>query len=204
MDPEISIVVPLHNEGANVEPLARAIISVLRSEMSLVELIFVDDGSTDDTAERIRQVQRSEPCVRALCHCKNAGQSAALWTGFKASRGNVICTLDGDLQNDPADLPAMLEELGKFDLVCGVRTKRKDNLVRRLSAKIARLARKLVLGVDFQDTGCNLRVFKRGVLQTFQAFNGFHRFMPILAQRGGARVCEIPVAHHARVAGKSK
>ena len=204
MEPEISIVVPLHNEGANVEPLARAILSVLRSEKTLLELILVDDGSTDDTAERIRKVQRSEPCVRGLRHLKNAGQSAALWTGFKASRGDVICTLDGDLQNDPADLPGMLGELGRFDLVCGVRAKRMDNWVRRVSARIARLARKLVLGVDFQDTGCNLRVFKRRVLETIVVFDGFHRFMPVLAQRAGSRVCEIAVAHHPRIAGESK
>src|SRR5882724_4933031 len=203
MDPEISIVVPFHNEGPNVLPLVRAVFTALSKETAGIELLLIDDGSADDTWERMLESQRADSRVRILRHGRNAGQSAALWTGFRASRGKVIGTLDGDLQNDPADLPGMLAELANCDLVCGVRTRRMDNLVRRLSARIARLARKLALGVDFRDTGCNLRVFRRGILQTLPAFNGVHRFIPILAQSGGALVREIPVAHHPRTAGKS-
>jgi hypothetical protein len=113
-------------------------------------------------------------------------------------------TLDGDLQNDPADLPKLLAGLKEYDVVCGLRVARQDNFLRRASSKIARAARKAILGVDFRDTGCGLRVFKRTALEGLFAFNGFHRFMPILAHSAGARVCEIPVNHRARVAGKSK
>jgi dolichol-phosphate mannosyltransferase len=141
--------------------------------------------------------------IRVLRHSRRAGQSAALWTGFRASRGSTILTLDGDMQNDPADLPRLLAELTDCDLVCGMRSKRMDNWLRRFSSAVARITRRLVLKADFRDTGCNLRAFKRSVLETIPPFNGFHRFLPILAQRGGAAVKEIPVAHHPRFAGKA-
>jgi len=202
--PEISVVVPLRNEGPNILPLATAIFNALRQEPRGLELILVDDGSSDDTWQRILEARRADPRVRALRHPRSHGQSAALWTGFQAARGSVIATLDGDLQNDPADLPGMLAELATCDLVCGVREKRMDNRVRRLSASIARSARKVALGVDFRDTGCGLRVFKRSVLATIPAFDGFHRFMPILAQGGGALTKEVAVSHRPRIAGRSK
>jgi dolichol-phosphate mannosyltransferase len=167
-------------------------------------LILVDDASTDGTWERILEVQRADKRVRAVRHARNSGQSAALWTGFGVSQGSIIATLDGDLQNDPADLPLLLEALASADLVCGVRTKRMDNALRRVSSKVARWARKLVLGVDFRDSGCNLRAFKRSVLQTLFPFDGLHRFMPIVAQGAGAVVVEMPVNHRPRIAGSSK
>ena len=204
MLPQLSIVVPLHNEGPNVLPLAAQIFAALRQEPRDLELILVDDASTDDTWQRMLETRRADPRVRALRQPRAAGQSAALWTGFQAARGGVIATLDGDLQNDPADLPGMLAELAHCDLVCGVRTKRRDTRVRRFSGYVARLARRLVFRVDFRDTGCGLRVFKKSVLATIPAFNGFHRFMPVIAHGGGAVVKEIPVAHRARVAGRSK
>jgi dolichol-phosphate mannosyltransferase len=204
MDPEISIVVPLYEESENVAPLAERILGSLRQEARALELILVDDGSKDDTWERILAARERDPRIRAVRHLENAGQSASLWTGFKASRGSIIATLDGDLQNDPADLPRMLELLESCDMVCGVRAKRMDNALRRISTRIARRARRLALGVDFQDTGCNLRVFKRAVLEMMPPFNGIHRFMPVLAHGAGAAVREIPVMHHPRVAGRSK
>ncbi len=204
MKPELSIVVPLRNEGPNVEPLARQILAALRNERREQELILVDDGSTDDTWTRILEVQRAEGRIRALHHAQSRGQSAALWTGFKASRGAVIATLDGDLQNDPADLPAMLAALATCDMVCGVRTKRQDSAVRRISSAVARWARKTALGVDFRDTGCNLRVFNRAALDGLPQFNGIHRFLPILVHGAGGRVKEMPVTHHPRTAGLTK
>jgi dolichol-phosphate mannosyltransferase len=204
MEPEISVVIPLHDEGPNVGPLVRQIFTAFQQEPRGIEVILVDDGSVDDTWNRILEAWRADRRVRALRHARRAGQSAALWTGFKASRGSLILTLDGDLQNDPADLPRLLAELTHCDLVCGVRLKRMDNGLRRFSSHVARLARKLVLRADFRDTGCNLRAFKRSVLETVPAFNGFHRFMPVLAQGGGIAVKEIPVAHHPRMAGKTK
>ncbi len=142
MDPEISVVVPLCNESANVAPLVQQIVRALDQRPGGIELILVDDASTDDTWQRILEVSRTEPRVRPIRHLRNGGQSAALWTGFRASRGHILATLDGDLQNDPADFPAMLAQLSGCDMVTGVRTKRADNLLRRISTRVARRARR--------------------------------------------------------------
>ena len=202
--PEISVVAPLWNEKLNVRPLAEQIFAALRQDPRSIELLLVDDASTDGTWEAILEVQKADPRVRAIRHLRNSGQSAALWTGFTASRGNIIATLDGDLQNDPADFPRMIELLATADMVCGLRSKRMDSGMRRISSRVARWARKTVLRVDFRDTGCNLRVFKRSVLQTLFPFDGLHRFMPILAHIGGAVVLEVPISHRPRIAGQSK
>jgi dolichol-phosphate mannosyltransferase len=204
VQPEISIIVPMFNEADNVAPLAEQVIAALRAETRPFELVLVDDASTDATWDRITAASRADARVRGLRHGRNAGQSAALWTGFRNSRAPIIVTLDGDLQNDPADFPRLLAELEKYDVACGMRTKRQDNALRRISSKIARKARAAMLGVDFRDTGCGLRAFKRPVLDPLFAFNGFHRFMPVLAHSAGARVIEIPVNHRPRVAGISK
>jgi glycosyltransferase involved in cell wall biosynthesis len=204
MNPELSVVVPLRNEAPNVGPLSRQILEALRSQPRELELILVDDGSTDDTWSRILEARAADGRVRAVRHARSRGQSAALWTGFKASFGTVIATLDGDLQNDPADLPALLKELDACDMVCGVRAKRRDTVVRRVSSAVARLARRTALGVDFRDSGCNLRVFNRRVLEALPPFDGLHRFMPIIAHGAGASVKEMPVTHHPRVAGRTK
>jgi len=203
MEPEISVVVPLRNESANVLPLTERIFAALDKASGGIELILVDDASSDDTWQRILESRQAHPRLRAFRHSQNLGQSAALWTGFRASHGKILATLDGDLQNDPADLPRMLALLADCDMVCGVRTNRADNWLRRVSSSIARFARKTVLGVDFADTGCNLRVFKRTVLETLPAFDGIHRFMPVFVHNVGAVVKEIPVSHHPRTAGRS-
>jgi dolichol-phosphate mannosyltransferase len=202
--PHLSVIVPLFDEGPNVVPLAREIFAALKNESSGMELILVDDASADDTARQIESLQDEDPRIRGLRHLARSGQSAALWTGMKASRGEIIATLDGDRQNDPADLPAMLAQLRQHDVVCGVRTRRQDNWRRRVSSRLARLARKAVLSVDFPDTGCNLRVFKRPVMDAILPFDGFHRFLPILAHAGGADVAFVPVTHRPRAAGQTK
>ncbi len=204
MEIRISVVVPLYNESANVALLTHKIREALAGQPGGVEIILVDDCSTDDTWQRLTEAQRTFPEVRPCRHVRNAGQSAALWTGFARSRGEILATLDGDLQNDPADLPRMISLLGTCDMVCGVRTRRADNALRRMSSRIARRARKLMLGVDFADTGCNLRVFKREVLRYLPGFNGLHRFMPVLAHNAGMAVVETPVSHYPRAAGVSK
>jgi dolichol-phosphate mannosyltransferase len=204
MDPQISVVVPMHNESLNVLPLAQRVFESLAKETDPIELILVDDGSTDDTWEKILSAQKSDPRVSPARHPKARGQSAALWTGFRQARAPVICTLDGDLQNDPADLPMMIGLLSDADMVCGVRARRADTFIRRASSKVARGARKGMLGVDFLDTGCNLRVFRRTVLDNIPGFDGIHRFMPIFAHNTGWRVKEVPVRHHARTQGVSK
>ncbi len=201
---DLSLVVPLHNESENVLPLARRVFEVFANDRRSLELILVDDGSTDATWQQMLSAREMDTRVRPFRHLKRCGQSAALWTGLMAARGTVLGTLDGDLQNDPADLSQMLAALADCDLVCGVRTKRQDSGLRRFSTQVARWARRAVLGVDFKDTGCSLRVFKRSLLRKLIPFDGMHRFLPVLAHHAGAMVRELPVSHKARVAGASK
>jgi dolichol-phosphate mannosyltransferase len=184
--------------------LAGEVAAAFKSEAWRYELVFVDDASTDSSWARIHEARRLDPRIRGLRHVRNSGQSAAVWTGIGATAASILATMDGDRQNDPADLPQMLAHLGQCDFVCGVRQKRQDNLRRRISAKVARQARRLVLGVDFVDTGCGLRAFKRSALEGVFAFNGVHRFLPVLVHGGGARTREVPVHHRPRVAGISK
>ena len=204
MNPELSIVIPFFNEGPNVVPLAREVLAALRNEPRRLELILVDDASTDDTWQQMLRARDEDARVRPVQLQARSGQSAALWSGFKAGRGEILATLDGDRQNDPADLPNLLARLDQYDLVCGVRVKREDNFVRRQSSRIARWARRAVLSIDFPDTGCNLRVFKRPVLETVLPFDGFHRFMPVLALAGGVKAIGVPVGHRPRTAGRTK
>lgn len=201
---DLSVIVPLFNEADNVGPLVSRIRDALETQSRTWEVLLVDDCSSDGTWLRIADAQKCERRLKAVRHHRNMGQSAALWTGFRNSTSALIATLDGDLQNDPIDLPKMLGALESCDMVCGVRARRADNWLRRVSSRIARTARRLFLRVDFADTGCNLRVFRRVILQTLPAFNGIHRFMPVFAQKGGARVIEMPVCHHPRAAGVSK
>lgn len=204
MPTDIAIIVPVFNEADNIRPLAREIAAAFARESRAYELVLVDDASTDLTWKEIQSVRQDNPRVRGLRHQLNRGQSAALWTGIQATDSPIIATLDGDLQNDPADLPKLLSELDRFDFVCGVRLERRDNWLRRVSARISRWARKTVLGVDFQDTGCAVRVFRRTALTGVFAFNGFHRFLPILVHGNGATTKEVPVNHRPRRAGVSK
>jgi dolichol-phosphate mannosyltransferase len=201
---EIAIVVPMFNESANVAPLVDEIARLFATEPRPWELVLVDDCSTDGTWAEILAAQAHDPHVRGLRHTKNRGQSAAVWTGLTGSAAPLLCTLDGDLQNDPAELPRMLALLGEVDFVCGHRVNRQDSFVRKASSRVARAARKLVLRYDFADTGCALRAFKRSSLTGVFPFNGLHRFLPILVAGNGSRCREVPVNHRPRVAGVSK
>ncbi|MBI5772904.1 MAG: glycosyltransferase family 2 protein [Verrucomicrobia bacterium] len=201
---DISIIVPAFNEADNVLPLVAEVTAAFAKVAATYELVLVDDCSRDATWEKIQEAHRRDPRVRGLRLTRNSGQSAALWTGILATTSPVIATLDADLQNDPADLPRLLVELKDVDFVCGARAKRQDNFVRRCSSRIARAARKAVLGADFADTGCALRVFKRETMAGLFGFNGLHRFLPILVHGGGFTTKEVPVNHRPRVAGVSK
>jgi dolichol-phosphate mannosyltransferase len=139
-----------------------------------------------------------------LRHARNGGQSAALWTGIQATTATIIGTMDGDRQNDPLDFPKLLAALDHHDFVCGVRTRRQDAWIRRVSARVARQARRVVLKVDLVDTGCGMRVFRRSALRGIFPFNGFHRFLPVLVHSAGVRILEVPIHHRPRVAGVSK
>jgi dolichol-phosphate mannosyltransferase len=201
---DLSIIVPVHNEEENILPLAREVAAALGQERWSYQLVFVDDASTDGTWSRIQEARRQDSRICGLRHARNGGQSAALWTGIQGTTGPLLGTMDGDRQNDPADFPKLLARLDTHDFICGIRTKRQDTFVRRLSAGVARRARKAVLSVDFADTGCGIRVFKRSTLGCVFPFNGLHRFLPILMYGGGARTLEVPVNHRPRVAGVSK
>ncbi|MBI3414453.1 MAG: glycosyltransferase family 2 protein [Verrucomicrobia bacterium] len=204
MSVAISIIVPVFNEAANIQRLACEVTAALAGEPRLWELIFVDDASRDETWIEIVAAHAADGRVRGLRHARNAGQSAALWSGMQATDAEVIATLDGDLQNDPADLPKLLRELASADFVMGVRLARQDNFLRLASSEVARWARRAVLGVDFRDTGCSLRAFRRSALNGVFPFNGLHRFLPILVHGNGSRMVEVPVHHRPRVAGVSK
>jgi dolichol-phosphate mannosyltransferase len=204
VSPEVAIVVPVFNEAENVSPLVQELTAIFASQSRTWELILVDDGSTDGTWDQILDAQQRNPRVRGLRHTRNLGQSAAIWTGINGSSTPLICTLDGDLQNDPSELPRMLALLNEVDFVCGHRAKRQDSWLRKISSRIARSARNAVLRHDFADTGCALRAFKRSALHGVFPFNGLHRFLPILVAGGGATTREIPVNHRSRVAGVSK
>lgn len=204
MERELSILVPVYNEESNILALTQEVQQALKNVSVDYELVFVDDGSSDATWTQIAKARAVEPRVRGIRHERNAGQSAALWTGIQSTSAPLIATLDGDLQNDPADLPKLLAELKDCDFVCGVRAKRRDKWVRRASSRVARRARRAVLKVDFCDTGCAMRVFKRTAVQGIFPFNGLHRFLPVLVHGAGAKAKEVPINHRPRTAGGSK
>ena len=202
--PRLSVVIPAYNEEENVIALAKEGIGALSSLPGGFELILVDDASTDSTAQVIRQFEH--PQVRGVFHRVNCGQSAAVASGFQASHGEFVATLDGDGQNDPADLPAMLTQLltDGVDCVTGVRRKRQDTFIRRFSSRIANGFRNWITGDQVSDSGCGIRVVRRTALREIPVFNGMHRFMPTLLRGQGFTVAETTVNHRERVRGTSK
>jgi glycosyltransferase involved in cell wall biosynthesis len=201
--PRISVVVPVFDEEPNLAPLVAEIGAALAGLD--YELLLIDDGSRDDTAATLARLAGEEPRLRPLRHDRNYGQSAALATGFAAARGELLVTLDGDLQNDPADAPRLLAELDRgFDVVSGVRRRRQDSWVRKVSSRIANGVRRRVLDDGITDVGCSLKAYRTRVVKRLPPFAGMHRFLPALARMEGARVTELPVAHRPRRFGKSK
>ncbi len=197
--PAISIVIPLYNEADNVPILQREIRAAL--EGWSYELILVDDGSSDDTASRVD----SSAEVRLLRFEKNAGQSAAMLAGMRAARGDTVVLLDGDLQNDPLDIPKLLAEIEKgADLVCGYRMKRQDTAVKKLTSRIANFVRSRFVGDGVRDTGCTLKAMRRPCVEALVPFKGVHRFIPALVKNAGYRLVEVPVNHRPRQHGVSK
>jgi glycosyltransferase involved in cell wall biosynthesis len=197
--PDFSIVIPLHNEEGNIVILQQEIRSALTGRN--YELILVDDGSTDSTVARISR----DPEVRVLCFEKNAGQSAAMIAGMAAARGPVVVLLDGDLQNNPADIPKLLAEIERgADLVCGYRAKRQDTTVKKITSRVANFVRSRFVGDGVRDTGCTLKALRRECVPALVPFKGVHRFIPALIKNAGFLIVEIPVDHRARQFGESK
>ncbi len=204
--PNLSVVVPLYNEEASLAFLVEQLLAAVRPIGRSFELILVDDGSRDGTAELLRQQAQQVPELVAVLLRRNYGQTAAMAAGFAISRGGVIITLDGDLQNDPADIPLLLERLDQgYDLVSGWRHKRQDAAISRLLPSL--LANRLiggVTGVRLHDYGCSLKAYRREVLADLNLYGELHRFLPALAFIEGARIGEVKVNHHPRRFGKSK
>jgi glycosyltransferase involved in cell wall biosynthesis len=204
--PTLSIVVPLFNEEANVRPLYDAVRSALGDSDSW-ELLLVDDGSVDGTADAARRVARDDGRVRLVRLARNYGQTAAMQAGFDHARGSVVVSMDGDLQNDPQDIPRLVSRLEEgYDLVAGYRVRRKDALLsRRVPSWAANRLIRWVTGVDIRDNGCSLKAYRRDLLDRVRLYSDMHRFLPaVAAGTGGARITEIPVRHHPRRFGESK
>jgi dolichol-phosphate mannosyltransferase len=200
----LSIVIPVFNEAGNIQPLAERLKLVLPGSLGLAEIIFVDDGSTDSTWPEIQQAQEIDPRIRILRFRRNLGQTAALAAGFHHARGEAVVTLDGDLQNDPADIPALVEKLESCDVVCGIRVRRRDNWVKRISSRIANGVRNWATKDDIVDTGCTLKAYRKVCVEHLELYNGMHRFLPTLLRMRGFRVTQTPVSHHPRLSGKTK
>ena len=203
---DISLVIPLFNEEDNVKPLYQAIDAVVRHMGKSYEIIFVDDGSSDETFPRLKQIAESDPSVKVIKFRANCGQSAATDAGFELARGRVIIVMDGDLQNDPKDIPNLLAKMEEgYDLVSGWRKNRKDKmLLRKIPSKIANKIIGSVTRVNLHDTGCALKAYRSEVVKRINLYGELHRFLPALARVEGARIAEIPVNHHARQFGHSK
>ncbi|MCX5932755.1 MAG: glycosyltransferase family 2 protein [Cyanobium sp. CZS 48M] len=204
--PELSVVIPLFNEEESVGPLVEQVLASLRPLGRRFELVLVDDGSSDGTAARLGELAAATPELVAVLLRRNYGQTAAMAAGFDASHGAVIVTLDGDLQNDPADIPLLLDRLEQgYDLVSGWRHQRQDAAIKRLlPSKIANRLIARVTGVRLHDYGCSLKAYRREVVADMNLYGELHRFLPALAFIEGARITEVKVNHHPRRFGESK
>jgi dolichol-phosphate mannosyltransferase len=200
----ISVLVPFYNEEDNVIPLLHEIRLVCDSLPEPYEAIFVNDGSTDATGGRLDEATRDWPQARALHGRTNQGQAAALFGAMKQAAGEILVTLDGDGQNDPAEIPKLLAALRDFDMVAGVRLRRRDSLVRLAMSKLANRVRSTVLGDGLRDTGCALKVFRREVVESFIPIRTLYSFMGAMAVAAGFKICQIEVTHRPRTRGQSK
>jgi dolichol-phosphate mannosyltransferase len=206
----ISVVVPVHNEAENIEPLLNEITAAL-TDFTEYEIIYIDDGSTDNTLNVLKKAQQTIPNLRVFHHEKSCGQSAAVFTGIKAAKFSIIATLDGDGQNNPADICHLYSNLQtqreanpKLAMIAGWRNQRHDSEWRLISSKIANSIRSTLLGDATPDTGCGLKVFLRDAALELPFFDHYHRFLPALMLRGGYQVISLAVSHRARERGVSK
>jgi len=203
---DLSVVIPVYNEEENLPHLWPELRSVLEPLGLTFEVVFVDDGSRDRSAELIRGFRDVDPRVRLVRLKANAGETAATDAGFKAARGRWVVTMDADLQNDPHDIPTLLSHLDRWDAVTGWRVNRGegDSLVRRISSRVANRTRNLISDESIQDSGCTFRAFRRECLRGLVLYRGFHRFIPTLLKMRGYRVIEVPVRNRPRRFGRSK
>ena len=203
---DVSVVIPIFNELDNLGPLHEQLDQVLSKLRHAYEILFIDDGSTDGSVERLREIAQRDARVKVVCFRRNFGQTAAMQAGLQMAAGDVIVTMDGDLQNDPNDIPVMLEKLDEgFDLVHGWRKHRQDAwLNRKLPSKIANWLISKVTRFPIHDLGCTLKVMRREIARELELYGEMHRFIPILAHARGARCAEVVTKHHPRRHGKTK
>jgi glycosyltransferase involved in cell wall biosynthesis len=201
---DISIVIPVYNERENLILLDKKITKSIKPLNKKYEVILVDDGSIDGSVDLIRKLKNENPCLRLIRFDRNYGQTAAFSAGFSKARGNIIVTMDADLQNDPADIPLLLEKINEYDVVCGWRYKRNDPWVKKLSSRIANAVRNTLSEESIADTGCSLKAFRRKCFQNIKLYNGMHRFFPTLMKMEGFSVTQVKVGHYPRVHGYSK
>jgi glycosyltransferase involved in cell wall biosynthesis len=202
--PRLSVVIPAYNEEECIEECVAELCAVMDRLGEAYEVLVVDDGSQDRTFERLRSLKARYPQLRVLRFEANAGETAAMDAGLKNARGELIATMDADLQNDPADILRMVEMARDWDVVCGVRAKREDSLVRRVSSRIANWTRNKVTHESITDVGCTLRLMRASYVKNLKLYTGMHRFLPTLLRLDGCRIVEIPVNHRPRLRGKSK
>jgi glycosyltransferase involved in cell wall biosynthesis len=202
--PELSVIVPVFDEEENLPVLAAELAAALDPLEIAYEVIYVDDGSTDGSPGVLAALAAADPRVRILRNRRNSGLSAALDAGFQQARGALLATLDADLQNDPADLPRLLAELEGVDVVCGIRSRRRDSWMRRASSRVANGVRNRLTRESIADVGCTLRVYRAPFVARVPMFRGMHRFLPTLLRLAGARIREVPVNHRPRLHGKPK
>ena len=202
----ISIIIPLFNEEANAPILAAKLSAALRTLGRDYEVIFINDGSTDATGDQIKKVCAGDPCLKSINLRRNYGKTSAIVAGFHHARGEIIVTMDGDLQNDPEDIPLLLAKLDEgFDVVSGWRSDRKDDaLQRNLPSVLANRLISTLTGVKLHDFGCSLKAYRRSIIRHVHLYGEMHRFIPIYCVLSGARLAEIPVRHSARLHGTSK
>jgi len=202
--PQVSVIIPVYNEEENINILLGELTGVMKGMKKDYEVILVDDGSTDRSFQVMEEMARKDRRITVIRFKRNAGQTAAFDAGFKQARGEIVITLDADLQNDPKDIPFLLEKIKDNDMVCGVRTKRMDSWIKLISSKIANYVRNRLSDEEVSDTGCSLKAYRKEYLTRIKLFNGMHRFFPTLMKMEGAKVAEVPVHHRPRRFGKSK
>lgn len=206
MDPRYSVIIPFFNEAGNVRPLLVKVFQMCNALAGTSEILLIDDGSTDATSGELVLATQSRADCRITCFPENRGQAEALFTGLQQARGEFILTLDGDGQNDPADLALLVPVVtsGRADLICGIRTPRHDSELRRIMSRVANAVRSRMLGDGLQDAGCQLRVFRREIIAVLQPSPLLQAFLPAMAVAAGFRIAEMPVRHHPRERGESK
>ncbi len=204
--PELSLFLPVYNEEENLEPMHEKISESLDTLGKTAEVIYVDDGSSDNSLKVLRNISKTDPRVRVVALRRNYGQTAAMAAGIDASTGNILIPMDADLQNDPHDIDRLLQKLDEgYDVVSGWRKDRKDKLItRKVPSMLANRMISWIGGVPLHDYGCSLKAYRRDVIEDVKLYGEMHRFIPVYASWAGARVAEIPVDHHPRVAGESK